>query len=110
LLECRGAQDPSAPLAEQAAFVAHRLDFTQDIENASFTRLREVALEWRVPNLALSGAHEARLSIAGLNLATWTHYRGIDPEVTAGWFDDEIRMDFGKSPIPRTVVVRLDLR
>lgn len=110
LLECRGAQDPSAPLAEQAAFVAHRLDFTQDIENASFTRLREVALEWRVSNLALSGAHEARLSIAGLNLMTWTHYRGVDPEVTAGWFDDEIRMDLAKSPIPRTVVVRLDLR
>ncbi|HKN68336.1 MAG TPA: TonB-dependent receptor [Gemmatimonadaceae bacterium] len=110
LLQCRGAQDPSAPLAEQAAFVAHRLDFTLDIENASFTRLREVALEWRVPNLALSGAHDARLSIAGLNLATWTHYRGLDPEVTAGWFDDEIRMDLGKSPIPRTVVVRLDLR
>ena len=107
---CRGAQDPSAPLAEQAAFVAQALYFPYHIENASFTRLREVALEWRVPGLALSAGHAARLSLAGLNLVMWTHYRGLDPEATAGWFDDQARMDLSQSPIPRTVVLRLDLR
>jgi hypothetical protein len=110
VVNCRGAQDPTAPLAEQAAFVSERFYFAHHIESAAFTKLREVALEWLVPGALIPSAREARLSIAGLNLATWTRYHGVDPEVTSGWFDDEVRVDLAKSPIPRTVVLRLDLR
>lgn len=107
-LNCRGAEDPAAPLAEQAAFIAQRLDFTHHIEKAGFTKLRELSLAWRVPAPKYTAGRDVTLSIAGMNLWTWTKYKGVDPEVTTGWFDDDVRMDLSKSPIPRTLILRLD--
>jgi hypothetical protein len=36
-------------------------------------------------------AKNARLDVSGQNLYTWTHYRGLDPEVS----------NFGDSPLSR---------
>lgn len=52
-------------------------------EDASFARLREVALTWNVPARyarALGGARSTALTVAGRNLYTWTDYTGLDPE------------------------------
>ena len=53
------------------------------INDASFARLREVALEIEIPRdwVARFGASNASLNIAGRNLHTWTDYTGLDPEV-----------------------------
>jgi hypothetical protein len=78
------------PLADQARTVARALGGTSTstgfIEDASFTRLREISVTLTAPtNLA------QRFRVAGLsltlgaqNLATWTDYTGFDPEVQAG--------------------------
>jgi TonB-linked SusC/RagA family outer membrane protein len=56
------------------------------VEDASFVKLRELALSYRLgaPQLAaigLRGVSGATLSVIGRNLFTWTDYDGYDPEV-----------------------------
>jgi TonB-linked SusC/RagA family outer membrane protein len=56
------------------------------VEDASFVKLRELSLKYRLPrsfNAALSrlGANQASLSLIGRNLLTLTSYKGYDPEV-----------------------------
>lgn len=49
------------------------------VEDASFARLREVAVSWRLG--ALGRAGDWTVTLSGRNLLTFTGYRGIDPEV-----------------------------
>ncbi|HEX6746466.1 MAG TPA: hypothetical protein VF092_04060, partial [Longimicrobium sp.] len=71
----------------------------QYIEDASYVKLREVSLSWDLPASALSRipgrVHNARLTLSGRNLATWTDYSGLDPEVS----------NFGNQQIARSVDV-----
>jgi hypothetical protein len=53
-------------------------------EDGGFMKLREVALSWVAPATLASrvGAANARLTLSGRNLMTWTDYTGVDPEIT----------------------------
>ena len=57
------------------------------VEDASFTKLREVSLSYRVSpaqlgNLpGLNAFSSIGLNLTGRNLITWTDYRGYDPEI-----------------------------
>lgn len=78
---------------DQANFIAGRPSF---LEHASFAKLRELTLSYsmnpRLTNFLLRGtAKDARLELSGRNLYTWTHYRGLDPEVS----------NFSNSPLAR---------
>ena len=55
------------------------------IEPADFVKLREVSLTYTLPTDFASrmGASGANFTLAGRNLATWTDYRGADPEVNS---------------------------
>ncbi|GJG88152.1 SusC/RagA family TonB-linked outer membrane protein [Gemmatimonadetes bacterium T265] len=66
------------------------------LEHGSFAKLREVTVSYalgkRVSNTLSRGlARDVRLELSGRNLATITHYRGLDPEVS----------NFGNSPLNR---------
>ena len=77
------------------------------IDNGSYTKLREVALSYALPQLTPA---IKRLSVAliGRNLYSWDSYTGFDPETNAGGNNDLIRgVDFGNVPIPRTYQVKL---
>jgi TonB-linked SusC/RagA family outer membrane protein len=56
-------------------------------EDATFTKLREVALSYRLSQdltrriPGLSQFSSVGISVTGRNLFTWTNYRGYDPEV-----------------------------
>lgn len=57
------------------------------IEDGSFVKLREVTLSYTIParyTAAIFGgrAQSASLELSGRNLATWTKYPGLDPEVS----------------------------
>lgn len=60
------------------------------VEDATFTKLREVSLSYRFSQDALSDIpglsrfNSIGLSLTGRNLYTWTDYRGFDPEVGKG--------------------------
>ncbi len=83
----RAVTDPKAPLGEQAravAFLAHR-SFAGYIENGSFTRFRELSVTYNVPAAItrhVASARNASLTFAGRNLALWTRFTGVDPEMT----------------------------
>lgn len=79
--------------ADQAAYKAGLPAF---LEHASFAKLREVTLSYslnaRLTNTLFRGTtKDARLEVSGRNLYTWTHYRGLDPEVS----------NFGNAPLSR---------
>ena len=52
------------------------------INDASFSKLREVSLSYTIPNLDRSKFRFSRaiISVAGRNLMTWTKYPGLEPE------------------------------
>ena len=52
------------------------------ITNASFAKWRELTLSYTVPDrfTRLVNASNARLSLSGRNLHTWTSYQGFEPE------------------------------
>ena len=52
------------------------------IDDASFTKLREVSATYTLPAAwaAYARAGSASISLAGRNLATWTDYGGLEPE------------------------------
>jgi TonB-linked SusC/RagA family outer membrane protein len=52
------------------------------IDDASFTKLREVSATYTLPDAwaAYARATRASISLAGRNLYTWTNYGGLEPE------------------------------
>ncbi|HEX2078927.1 MAG TPA: TonB-dependent receptor, partial [Longimicrobium sp.] len=57
---------------------------TDLIQDASFTRLRELSATYTLPGEWASrfGASRASISVAGRNLHTWTDYTGMEPEAS----------------------------
>jgi hypothetical protein len=49
-------------------------------ENAAFLKLREVSLNYSLPERFVPLADRASITIAGRELATWTGFSGLDPE------------------------------
>lgn len=109
---CRAANDPSTPLADQAPVVAATMGSPVGfIHDASFTRLREVSVSLAAPAgwvRPLGAAVE--LSLSGRNLATWTSYGGLDPEVSGLGPVGYPAVELGSLPLPRTWSARLDVR
>ena len=89
------------------------------IEDATFTKLREVSLSYRFNQDQLSGIPGLRLasglgiSVTGRNLFTWTDYRGYDPEVGKSGGDTGssaiARVDGYQYPNFRTFTAALEL-
>lgn len=54
------------------------------IQDASYTKLRELSLTYSVPQSLTSrlGASAVSLTVAGRNLMTWTPYGGLEPEAS----------------------------
>jgi TonB-dependent starch-binding outer membrane protein SusC len=92
-------------------------DGLNEVHDADFVRLREVALTYNVPVSFAQrmGARSLAVNLAGRNLALWTKYVGTDPEVnlfgrqTVGGLDDmAMGLDAFGLPLARrfTVTVR----
>jgi TonB-linked SusC/RagA family outer membrane protein len=111
---CREVYDQSTPLSEQARVMARYMgDEVGYIEDASFVKFRELALQLSAPR---SWAQRARVSafsvtFAGRNLATWTDYTGLDPEVNANAnaANQFTTSDFLTQPPVRYFVTRLNV-
>ncbi|HEY9514786.1 MAG TPA: hypothetical protein VIQ74_03825, partial [Gemmatimonadaceae bacterium] len=109
----RTRNDPTSSLADQARCVASAFKGTNYgyIENAAFTKLREVSVTFLAPGSLASrlGAHQVGLTLAGRNLGTWTNYTGVDPEsnrLSAGNFGNA---EFLTQPAVRYWTVRLNV-
>lgn len=116
---CRGLSDPSAPLDLQARVVALRdhPSATQAgfIEDADYTKLREIAVTFTTPSNWQLGrvfrAERVSLTLAGRNIKTWTDYTGIDPESAyfEGGGGNDIQTDFQTAPPPRYYTLRVNI-
>jgi TonB-linked SusC/RagA family outer membrane protein len=67
----------------------------QLIQDASFTRFRELSLTYTLPAPAARAmrASRASITVAGRNLGLWTNFRGIEPEAS---FNGGSRGGFGQ--------------
>ncbi len=86
---------------------------SQFIEDGTYTKLREISVAYTfdgkwVPNLI--GLTSIDLRLAGRNLATWTKYKGIDPETNlAGAAFATQGIDYFNNPQTRSIVVSVGL-
>ena len=103
---CREAQDPGSTLAEQAH--ALELQTGRVFSDASFTRLREVSIRWVLMSAA-GGSRGATLVVAGRDLATWTGWKGLDPEINTNRRIALVQSDLGGVPLPRRVSVGVEI-
>jgi len=110
---CRAAQDPSTPLAEQAAVAAAVASGGEPVvgfmSDGSFFKLRELAIRWQLPRSWSPYFAGTVLTIAGRNLLTSTNHSGLDPEISTPGPGSLPREEFGRNPIPREIVFRLDV-
>jgi TonB-dependent starch-binding outer membrane protein SusC len=108
---CRDVHDPSVGLAEQAAVIASFMGTVGGyIEDASFTRLRELSVTYTAPRSWASrlGMSQLGVTFAGRNLAVWTDYTGFDPEVNSNATALFSSADFLAQPPVRYFVLRLN--
>jgi TonB-linked SusC/RagA family outer membrane protein len=110
---CREAFDPTADQFDQARYIAALLGARgQYIEDASFTKLRELALTFTVPE-TLSRRFRTdglSLTLSGRNLATWTNYTGLDPELNTSGQENFSTAEFLTQPPVRYYTARVDVR
>jgi len=111
---CRGLNDPSAPLWQKARVVALRDTPARTqagfIEDGSFLRFREVALTYTMPaGIArrFFRGQSSTITLAGRNLGKITNYSGIDPESNYGQFD--VQNDFQTAPPSTYFLLRLNV-
>src|SRR5437867_4205554 len=112
LSNCPGRNDPTAPLAEQAAAVANILGTQAGyMEDADFVKFRELSLTYDAPaNWATRiGASSLSVTIAGRNLATWTKYKGLDPELNEAGQNNFTTADFLTQPPVRYWIGRINV-
>ena len=113
VLNCQGVNDPKASLADQAAAVANAFYATQAgyIEDGGFVKLREVSVSLYAPDewAKKIGGSAMRLTLSGRNLATWTNYKGFDPELNEAGQNNFTTADFLTQPPVRYFLARLDI-
>lgn len=56
------------------------------VEDASYLKLKELSLTYQFDKNVLKKLHLGQLSVwvTGMNLLTWTKYKGVDPEIGVG--------------------------
>lgn len=121
---CSAVSNPNATLEEQARFVAAALGGgapsvpgttqTGYIENGGFVKWREFSVALEVPArytsyLQAASIRGASISFAGRNLATWTSYTGLDPEIIEAGTSSFNQSEFNTQPSPRIYTLRLNL-
>ncbi len=100
--KCREAWDPAAPLRDQARRVAGTGSGNSwgYVEDGDFLKLREAGITFMAPDrwAGWFGADRLAFTVTGRNLATWSDYSGVDPEINmygvgtggvTGWVNHE---------------------
>lgn len=109
----RGANDPTAPLGEQAGVLAalaggSGANFLNS-QTVRMLRFNSLSATYNLPRgiARALGAGALSVSLQGTNLGLITNYRGKDPGVNGSVTGDIVR-DTGVLPLPRTWQVRIN--
>jgi len=99
----------SEPRASFDGVSGARTVSTRMLESGSYMRLQEITVGYRLPGSVswLGGLHNTRLYVSGHNLATFTGYRGYNPDVNSNGSKSSIGLgtDFYAYPLARTYSV-----
>jgi TonB-linked SusC/RagA family outer membrane protein len=89
---------------------------TRYILDGSYLRLRTLTLGYNLPSALISKIKmdRVRVYVSGLNLATFTNYKGWDPEVNTDDLSEvdskfALGNDFYTAPQPRTIMVGINV-
>ncbi|MGH7552678.1 MAG: TonB-dependent receptor domain-containing protein, partial [Longimicrobiales bacterium] len=108
----------AATLRDQAAWIVYNLiepgsNTALYVEDADFVKLRELSLTVALPAEWLArtrlGASNAKITLAGRNLKTWTGYTGIDPEMNQGGASNFYTQEYYTQPPLRRYTLRMDV-
>jgi len=102
---------PQNPTNEQPSFVnpSRAYDFnSRVVEDASFVRLRSARISYAFPNLNLKHVSSLMVYASGQNLATWTDYRGFNPDVNS-LGNSNVRIDYAAYPLARIFSIGLNV-
>lgn len=82
---------------------------SRTIEDGSYLRLKTVALAYLIPAKwsAKIGLSKLQVTASAQNLATWTKYSGMDPEVSVRNTILTPGFDYSAYPLPKTIVFGL---
>lgn len=105
---CQLVNDPSA---SDLTKILYRTVPALYIEKADFVKLRDLSLTAMLPRswIARTGASSASITLAGRNLALWSDYSGIDPEVNTYGNRSLVRVDAYAAPMNRRISIALNL-
>ncbi len=112
---CAAAEDPTAPLSDQAAITAYLFSNTEAgyIQKAAFMKWRELSIRLSAPQSLSSAVPFTRglsLTLAARNLGLFTNYPGVDPEINESGGNLQFQQDeFLTQPAPRIFTARVDL-
>ena len=116
---CKARNDPNVSVADQvpyAAFAGPTLTYAGYAEDGTFGRWAEASVVWDATRQlkGVLGKRSATVTFSARNLALWTKYSGLDPEVTA---NPDLTGNFGTvwdlgydnpvSPLPKYFILRL---
>jgi len=81
------------------------------VQDGGFTKLREISVTYFAPDAWAKafGASALAFSLAGRNLATWTKYRGVDPELNEAGQNNFTTADFLTQPPVRYFIGRVNV-
>jgi TonB-linked SusC/RagA family outer membrane protein len=86
---------------------------TTRLEDATFTRLREVSISYSFKGgwvNKLAGVDQLDVKVSGRNLKLWTDYSGFDPEVNLGGAQNANRgIDWFNAPLAQSWVMQVTL-
>ena len=108
---CGALYDPDASLSNQARAISVDRAGAGFVEDASFLRLRELNVTWKLLPGWIYRHGVARLdaTVAGSNLLTFTGYSGLDPEINYRGQTGLGSAEFYTLPLPRSISIRLDV-
>lgn len=80
------------------------------VEDGSYIKLKNINLSYNIPNSVVTklGLRKLEVYASALNLITWTHYTGFDPDVNS-YSGLREGIDEGSYPQSRTVMLGLNI-
>ena len=103
------------PVSYYSAFYNNFDPSTYFVEDGSYIRLRELAVNYTLPAVATEriglAGRSVRLGLVGRNLLTFTDYSGYDPDVSGpgGGNPFAYRVDYFTYPVFRTVTAMVEI-
>jgi hypothetical protein len=82
-----------------------------DIEDGSYTKIRQMSITYELPKSFVNRAHFTGLSLTifANNIYTWTKYDGVDPETNLAGASSQQGLDYFNNPSTKSYGIRLNL-